>query len=295
MGTVDVLTKTRMLAIEAASVIGGVVNGSGHLILTKFDTTTIDAGPVIGPPMGMPWTFDASTTMADPGSGKVRLNAGGTQFAISETMLGGASAATWLANVAVGDTLSLVGPDGTCQYDYAVTAIVDQGVWWLITFTVIGGTGGVTAGQTVRYQTSKKGTPGTNGTNGNALSAWPVGSIFMNTTSTNPATLLGGGTWARWGQGRVPVSQDSGQTEFDVSEETGGEKTHTLTQPEVPNTNLVSTDGFSIQTGAGGGGAAYLVAGSGSSNGNIVKSGGGGGAHNNLQPYIVVYMWKRTA
>jgi titin len=49
MATVTGLTSTRMLAIEAASVISGVVNGSGNLILTKKDGTTINAGAVVGP------------------------------------------------------------------------------------------------------------------------------------------------------------------------------------------------------------------------------------------------------
>lgn len=49
MATVDGLTKARMLAIEAASVVSGIVNGAGHLILAKHDLSTIDAGSVIGP------------------------------------------------------------------------------------------------------------------------------------------------------------------------------------------------------------------------------------------------------
>jgi len=48
MGVVDGLSKARMLAIEAASVVGGSIS-SGHLILTKFDGSTIDAGNVVGP------------------------------------------------------------------------------------------------------------------------------------------------------------------------------------------------------------------------------------------------------
>lgn len=49
MATVTGLSKDRMLAIEAASVVDGVVNGSGHLILEKHDGTLIDAGNVKGP------------------------------------------------------------------------------------------------------------------------------------------------------------------------------------------------------------------------------------------------------
>jgi hypothetical protein len=54
---------------------------------------------------------------------------------------------------------------------------------------------------------------------------YPVGSLYFSTNSTNPATSLGFGTWSAFGAGRVPVGFDSGQTEFDTDEETGGAKT----------------------------------------------------------------------
>ena len=60
--------------------------------------------------------------------------------------------------------------------------------------------------------------------------AYPVGSIYMNcSNATNPGTLLGFGTWATFGAGRVLVGIDSSDTDFDGAEETGGSKTHTLT------------------------------------------------------------------
>lgn len=55
--------------------------------------------------------------------------------------------------------------------------------------------------------------------------AFPVGSVFIGVVSTNPATLLGYGTWAAFGAGRVLVGLDSGDTDFDTVEETGGAKT----------------------------------------------------------------------
>ena len=55
--------------------------------------------------------------------------------------------------------------------------------------------------------------------------AWPIGSVFISVVSTNPATLLGYGTWAAFGAGRVLVGLDSGDTDFDTAEETGGAKT----------------------------------------------------------------------
>lgn len=122
---------------------------------------------------------------------------------------------------------------------------------------------------------------------------YPVGSVYINTiNSTNPATLLGFGTWTAFGAGKVMVGLDSSDTDFNAAEETGGAKTHTLTSAEMP----AHTHDVAFGAAADGGGAAQVArtdAGS-----NIVKtstSSGGGGAHNNLQPYIVVYMWKRTA
>lgn len=126
--------------------------------------------------------------------------------------------------------------------------------------------------------------------------AFPVGSIYINVGSTNPATLLGYGTWTAFGAGRVLVGLDATQAEFDTALETGGAKTHTLTQAEMPNhthpqmrhgTTTGSLQGITTAPDTS------------SSNPNIMGpdtgGAGSGGAHNNLQPYIVVYMWRRTA
>ena len=126
---------------------------------------------------------------------------------------------------------------------------------------------------------------------------YPVGSIYINASDgTNPGTLLGFGTWVAFGAGRVPVGIDATQTEFDTAEETGGAKTHTLTISEMPSHthNLGSKDST-----AGDGGSfneEFIEDPADTTNGpNVTSSStGGGSAHNNLQPYIVVYMWKRT-
>jgi len=132
---------------------------------------------------------------------------------------------------------------------------------------------------------------------------YPVGSIYFNATnSANPSTLLGFGTWVAWGAGRVPVGFDSTQTEFDAAEETGGAKTHTLSVNEMPSHTHSPYGTSSTSNGdwlglAGGGQGGWGLAGG--SNNNIYRlnltNTGGGAAHNNLQPYITVYMWKRTA
>ena len=124
---------------------------------------------------------------------------------------------------------------------------------------------------------------------------YPVGSIYINAAvATNPATLLGFGTWAAFGAGRVMVGIDASQTEFDTLEETGGAKTHTLTTSELPSHTHNNPAGISPAPNSndvditGGNGATI--------DSNVVTDAtGGGSAHNNLQPYIVVYMWKRTA
>ena len=63
------------------------------------------------------------------------------------------------------------------------------------------------------------------------LAVYPVGSIYMSVTNTNPGTLFGG-TWVEWGSGRVPVGVNSSDTDFDTVEEEGGTKSVTLTSAQ---------------------------------------------------------------
>lgn len=121
---------------------------------------------------------------------------------------------------------------------------------------------------------------------------FPVGSVFIAVVSTNPATLLGYGTWAEFGAGRVLVGRDAGDANFDTVEETGGSKTHTLSAAEIP-AHTHTYDKPDAPTPTSLVGVVSTVASV--TVGATTGSAGGGGAHNNLQPYIVVYMWKRTA
>ena len=130
--------------------------------------------------------------------------------------------------------------------------------------------------------------------------AYPVGSIYMNATnSTNPSALLGFGTWVTFGAGRVPVGIDSTDDDFDAigigtnTNGTTGSKTHTLKINEIPAHNhSVTSTGGGAYANFGSQGLAALAGGTSPTfNTNSV---GGGEAHNNLQPYIVVHMWKRT-
>ena len=158
-----------------------------------------------------------------------------------------------------------------------------------------------------------------------ALSAlYPVGAIYINaTSSTNPATSLGFGTWTAFGAGRVMVGFDSGNALFDVAEETGGSANATLpTHSHTTGTLAVSTTttlsgNIGIKApGASGGTTGVFTS---SSDGVLFDAGGFYGVnkvsmdanHNhtlsgstatdgtsgtnaNYQPYITVYMWKRT-
>lgn len=100
-------------------------------------------------------------------------------------------------------------------------------------------------------------------------------------------------------QGRVPVGQDSTQTEFDVLGETGGAKTHTLSQAEMPS-HAHTHSGHSWAWGPSGNVHIKIDAQGGSGSANqlhtwqnqpgweTVNATGGGGAHNNIQPYLVL-------
>jgi hypothetical protein len=121
---------------------------------------------------------------------------------------------------------------------------------------------------------------------------YPVGSIFMSINNVNPSTWITGTTWAVWGSGRVPVGVNTAQTEFNTVEKTGGEKAHTLTIAEMPSHNHTSPDYGAHQSGDRHPGSNST----GDSDNYTVRTNntGGDGSHNNLQPYITCYMWKRT-
>lgn len=120
---------------------------------------------------------------------------------------------------------------------------------------------------------------------------YPVGSIYISVINTNPSTYFGG-TWEAFGTGRCLVGVDTSQVEFNTVLKTGGEKTHKLTVNEMPKHNhpiYYGVDGASPGN--------TLTASSnaiGQSNAPITDR-GGSQAHNNLQPYITVYMWRRIS
>jgi hypothetical protein len=159
---------------------------------------------------------------------------------------------------------------------------------------------------------------------------YPVGSIYTNATSnTNPGTLLGFGTWVAFGAGRVMVGFDSGNALFDTAEETGGSAdaitvshTHTATVTDsghrhelaanvssgsvYPSTTVTASNQI-IASAWAANSESYILAGT-STDATIGRSSsettgvsvsnsttGSSGTNANYQPYITVYMWKRTA
>ena len=154
---------------------------------------------------------------------------------------------------------------------------------------------------------------------------YPVGSIYMSTVSTNPATLFGFGTWEAMPAGRVLLAQgkSSWGTTYNAGS-TGGEATHRLTVGELPSHNHTATISTTNLTGwftnngnsdtANGDGTIFKASkrtGQGSSSGGANDGGkftfngahahtiaisniGSSQPHNNIQPYIAVYIWKRV-
>ena len=144
----------------------------------------------------------------------------------------------------------------------------------------------------------------------------PVGSIYINATNaTNPGTLLGFGTWTAFGAGRVPVGFDSTNALFDTAEETGGSAnatlpshTHTFTGTalashthQIGSRDSTANDGggsaqeFVNDFGTGGGAAATTSSVSGGTPAGTNSTEGASATNANYQPYITVYIWKRTA
>lgn len=123
---------------------------------------------------------------------------------------------------------------------------------------------------------------------------YPIGSIYQSTAPTNPTTFMGG-VWERFGNGRVLVGADEADADFNTANKTGGEKTHTLTIDEMPSHShrqYVSAnngnDSIRRDWSSDGASKAY-------DQGMNTGAAGGDKPHNNLQPYITIYRWRRTA
>lgn len=122
------------------------------------------------------------------------------------------------------------------------------------------------------------------------LAIYPVGAIYLSTSSANPSILFGG-TWEAWGGGRVPVGVDTSNLKYLLPNMQGGEETHTLTVDEMPaHTHWIPQRDNSGSTMAW----TPEVQNANYAYGSETTSRGGSQAHNNMPPYITCYMWRRT-
>lgn len=286
MATVQSMNLARLLALEADTVIGGHIDGSGHLILEQHDTTTIDAGSALA---AIP---DASDTV----KGKVEL-------------------ATDAETIAGVDTVRAVTPAGLAagvgSLVPAASTTVQGKVELATSAETTTGTDGVRAVTPAGLKAAID----------SLLSTiiYPVGSYYISdSVSTNPNTLLGFGTWTAV-TARILVGADGGTF---TAAGTGGAQTHTLATGDLPahshaaGSLAMDTQGahthsiyrdfdgasgsarWTFHTSGGTGGGANTSSSDGGHGHNMSGSTantGSGTAVNHMNPWRGVYMWRRTA
>jgi hypothetical protein len=219
-----------------------------------------------------------------------------------------------------GDALKIVkGTEIDTEFNNIATAVATKADLVSPTFT---GTPALPTGTTAVTQSAGNNTTALATTafvTAGLQALYPVGSIYINAgVTTNPGTLLGFGTWTAFGAGRVMVGLNGSDALFDALEETGGSKDATLvshshtfsgTTAGVGDHQHEETIG---QIGLFGTGGSYSRGAYGGTSSGLVDLTNGAGAHDhtysgttstqgssatdaNLQPYITVAMWKRTA
>ena len=256
---------------------------------------------------------DGTSVGLNVGSGKT-LTVGGTLDvngtidceggAIDNTTIGASTASTGAFTTLSSSGLATLNSI-TCAGTSTLTTVDING--GAIDGTAIGASSASTVAATTVTASSHINTTGgqfqLNGTN-IFEKIYPVGSIYINAAvSTNPGTLLGFGTWVAFGAGKVPVGIDSSDTDFDTAEETGGSKTSAL-----PNHTHQWFDGTRSGASSGIDFSSSFTSGSFNSSGVADDFSGdpdtgdfytanpsSSPTISTIQPYIVVYMWKRTA
>lgn len=123
---------------------------------------------------------------------------------------------------------------------------------------------------------------------------YPVGSIYISVNPTNPSQLFGG-TWEAFAVGRTLIGLNPNDTDFDTAEETGGSKTVTLTEGQLPAHSHIIPDVRSATTGGASTRIARTVDASSTAGGDVATATAGSGESINiLNPYLTVYLFKRT-
>ncbi len=268
-----------------------------------------------------PLTGNADTATALETARDFSISGGATASAVSFDGTGNIDLDITVTDDGHNHTLSTITDSGTIAAQDADAVNIDGGA---VDGTTLGAT---TPSSAVVTTLNATGALGTDLKSTLIDLLYPVGSIYIETTGTNPNTTFGTGTWAAHAAGRALVGVgDNGEETWTEGQEEGSE-THTLTTGELPahghlftgtgTTNTAGAHTHSIERNASGttgafgtGFAAFNY--DGNNSGPITTSSAGdhshtvtvtgttnnegsGAAHNNLQPSIGVYVWKRTA
>lgn len=311
MATVTGFTAARMLAIEAASVISGAINGSGHLILTKHDASEIDAGYMLASVPDASDTVKGIVELATDaesitGTDAVRavtpasLKATTDALATSPTVLSmtgeikmwaGPTAPTgWLlcdgssiSRTTYAALFAVISPSvGTATMTIASPGVVTKTAHGLVAgdtvyFTTTGALPTGLSANTIYYVLSTSLTADTfklGLTDGGAAINTSGSQSGVHTLRRAPYGIASSTNFNVPDlTGRVPVGLDDSQTEFSVLGKSGGANTHTLTTAQIPSHNHTQD---AHTHAVGGSGTVTIVDGGGTSGSANVTTGGGG-------------------
>jgi hypothetical protein len=209
-------------------------------------------------------------------------------------------------NLSSGDPLKIVkGTEINTEFDNIATAIATKADLASPTFTGTPTLPTGTIGVTQSASNSSTALATTAFVQSVAQVLFPVGAIYTATVSTNPATLLGFGTWTAFAAGRTIIGNGGGYT----AGNTGGSADAITVSHTHTATSTVSDPGHNHSVNAGANTTASLNSGgvvnlaatntgtatTGITVSTSIASSGSSGTNANLPPYIVVYMWQRTA
>jgi len=241
------------------------------------DSVAVTAGKIL--------VADGSTYDAESMSGDATIAAGGALTIANDAVTAAKTSFLGTVDVAANSTARILSKQSDGEYDGVTPS------------------GDVTMSQAGAFAIGSGAVELSNLAAAVLTSIYPVGSVYTNATvATNPGTLMGFGTWVAFGEGKVPVGKASSGT-FGTAGNTGGAETVTLTEAQIPNINgrigidsfITTTGDFDNSTGT----ASKFIDNTGAdgpagSTNQATLNFGGGGSHTNLQPYVVVYMWRRT-
>lgn len=136
------------------------------------------------------------------------------------------------------------------------------------------------------------------------LEVYPVGSIYMSTSSTSPNKLFGG-SWVEWGSGRVPIGVNTAKSIMDAPDKTGGSFTASLLEENIPRHRhglggdvpyCVVADTVNVRpTGTAEGTTVYKAITNGATATSGTEKAGGGTSFDVIPKFVTCYMWKRIA